>query len=133
MPIPEHVNIAIRQKASFDWPGDYSMQLHFVESQTQAFMEMSYLQSSMDQTNEVTATCLKKAISDWSDDYEMQLHVFHEQLNSAFAFFEFSNPGMPESVLEGIKIAAFSEWAGDYVMMKHYLEEQTNAWLTLNP
>lgn len=132
MAIPSDVEKIIRYKAAADWPGDYSMQAHTVNSQREAYAKIVNYESNLDISNEIISSSLAKARADWVDDFEMQVHTFENQMDAAVKFFDYVDAALPSETLEEIRARAFSEWHGDYEMMLHTLEEQIAAWQSLN-
>jgi hypothetical protein len=132
MAVPESIRNEIKLKAAQEWPGDYSMQLHVVNEQSEAFEIMVHYEASLDMTNVINLKSMKKAKSEWQNDFVMQLHVFTEQAEAAFAFFDFKPDAFPLEVVEEIRIRAFSEWPDDFVMMLHTLNEELESWQQLN-
>ncbi|KPH77540.1 hypothetical protein [Bosea vaviloviae] len=132
MAIPSDVEKIIRHKAAVDWPGDYSMQAHTVQSQRDAYERLAHYEATLDLSNEIISTSFTKARADWVDDYEMQVHTFENQTDAAIKFFDNVDAALPSETLEEIRARAFSEWLGDYEMMLHTLEEQIAAWKSLN-
>lgn len=130
--VPVEAKESIKRKAAAEWPGDYVMQTHVIEQQTEAYLKVEHYWTTLDFSNDVLADCRKKALGDWPDDYVMQLYTFESQVGSAQEFFDFSPEGVPEEIAQEIKVRAFSEWSGDYEMMLHTAKEQSEAWLRLN-
>jgi hypothetical protein len=130
--VPNETIIGIKAIAASEWPGDYAMQAHVVEQQSEAYLTMASYLTQLDIYNEVIANALSKAQTDWPTDFTMQVHVFEGQMESAGAFFSYANAAIPEHVLEAIKVNAFGEWPGDYQMMVYALEQQVDGWIALN-
>ena len=72
--VPSDVKVKIRDKASSEWPDDYEMQKHVLETQIEAYRAVEDLKSRLG-THEIFQIIVDKAVREWPDDFEMQLHV----------------------------------------------------------
>ncbi|MCV9940039.1 hypothetical protein OIU35_27105 [Boseaceae bacterium BT-24-1] len=131
MGIPADIAQRIKQLAAVEWPNDFAMQVHRIDSQREAYEKIFQYKSKLDLDNEVIKTCFLKAETDWPDDFEMQVHVFDGQINAASEFFEVTIHDIPSDIVEGIRVRSFQEWPGDYEMMLHEFNTQVEAYRAL--
>ncbi|MDX8396921.1 MAG: hypothetical protein R8K49_01225 [Mariprofundaceae bacterium] len=87
--VPTEIKAAIRKMAESEWPGDFTMQLHLVTEQFEAFKSVDALKSEVGES-QTFKIALNNALEDYSEDYVMQLHVLKEQLSAAIKLAEFS-------------------------------------------
>ena len=129
--LPSDVRVRILMKARNDWPDDFEMQKHTIDSQTEAFHELNRRRILLGDTESVLAV-FAFAAANWPDDYEMELHTVNSQIASVREFFAYKNPSIPDEVLQQIRLKAFGEWPDDHDMKLHVLKNQVEAWLAIN-
>jgi hypothetical protein len=129
--LPPDIKQQIRLHAESEWPDDFEMQKHVVDSQSDAYWQLQAL-AVADGDNLIIRQAIAHAASEWIDDFEMQLHTAQNQIASAQAFFSFKLPGVPEQVMDKIRAKAVADWPDDREMQMHTLRNQVEAWLSLN-
>lgn len=107
------------------------MQKHTLDKQVQAYVELQELYGRLEPSDFVN-DIFSSALQEWEDDYDMQLYKINNQFEAASNFFNFKQDGLPDSVLEQIRLKAFQEWPGDYEMQLYTLKNQVEAWCALN-
>jgi hypothetical protein len=80
--VPYGVADKIRAKAERDWPNDYRMQKHTIETQTEAYIKLENLTSIQGVPDNILTNIKEKAESDWGDDYRMRVHTIESQANA---------------------------------------------------
>ena len=119
----------IKLIAAEKWPNDFQMQLHTINEQLSAYIELQNISTL--ESNDFIKPILEFSKKEWPDDYEMQLHTFKEQVNAGIEFFNFKTDLIPQDTLEQIKLNAFSEWPDDHTMKLHSINEQIEAYLKI--
>jgi hypothetical protein len=116
--LPPDIKQQIRLHAESEWPDDFEMQKHVVDSQSAAYWQLQAL-ATADGDNLIIKQALTHAAAEWSDDLEMQLHTAQDQIGSAHAFFSFKHPSVPEQVMNKIRAKGAAEWPDDREMQMH--------------
>jgi hypothetical protein len=71
----------LKEKSKKEYPDDFSMQEHYIKSQTSAYNELKEIISSNKHILELEMI-YKRARGEWKSDYEMVVHEIKEQLES---------------------------------------------------
>jgi hypothetical protein len=130
--IPPEIRERVLAKARADWPDDFEMQKHTIETQVAAHAELVELRRT---------TGFERAINEifafaqctWPDDYDMELHTVQEQREARDAIIDsYRHPQVPSDTLMRIKLNAINEWPDDFSMQLHVIETQTEAFIAIN-
>lgn len=79
--VPENILGIIKKKAGKEWPDDYDMQLHIIQSQSKAYNILRYSPPD-DIPSDKFNSIYSKAKKEWPNDFEMQLHIVKEQVQN---------------------------------------------------
>ena len=79
--VPSYILDKIKQKAEREWPNDYLMQKHTIDTQVKKYIEVeNYSDSRI--PYDILDSIKEKSMRNWPDDYLMQKHTIDTQVKS---------------------------------------------------
>lgn len=77
----QNFEIIIKEEAKREWPDDFSMQVHFIEQQQKAVLELRQPPPT-DIDSKLFADIREKAKQEWPVDFSMQVHSIKQQVEA---------------------------------------------------